>query len=164
MLVERKALEPLKIKYCKLLPEAKEPVRAKDGDAAYDLHSIETFSIEPNFRRAIRTGISIEIPNGYYGRIAPRSGLAHNSGIMVMGGVIDSSYRGEVCVILANFNVPEPENMYGKFFGSRLKFECQKGDRIAQLIIERCYDVEWAHVESLDASDRGQEGFGSTGL
>jgi dUTP pyrophosphatase len=157
-------LKLLNIKYVKLIDGAEEPTRAKVGDAAYDLYSIETLRIEPMYRRIVRTGIAVEIPEGYYGRIAPRSGLAAKNGIMVMGGVIDSSYRGDVGVILANFNIPEPENVYGKFFGSRLAFEVQKGDRIAQLIIEKCYDANWEEVNSLDSSSREDGGFGSTGL
>jgi dUTP pyrophosphatase len=132
----------LQIKYVRLVEEAKVPVKAKHGDAAYDLYSVEDIQVEPMYRKAVGTGLAIEIPEGYYGRIAPRSGLASKNGIMVMGGVVDSSYRGEISVILANFNMLEPENPYGKFFGSRLMFEVKKGDRIAQLIIEKCYDAD----------------------
>ena len=157
-------MEPLNIKYVKLSADAEEPTRAKAGDAAYDLYSVETVKIEPLYRKIVRTGISVEIPKGYYGRIAPRSGLAAKNGIMVMGGVIDSSYRGDVGVILANFNVPEPQSVYGNLFGSRLAFDVKKGDRIAQLIIEKCYDANWEEVSSLESSDREDGGFGSTGV
>ena len=155
----------LQIKYVRLDEGAKAPVKAKHGDAAYDLYSVEDAQIEPMYRRAVRTGLAVEIPEGYYGRIAPRSGLASKNGIMVMGGVVDSSYRGEISVILANFNIIEPENSYGKFFGSRLMLDVKKGDRIAQLIIERCYDAEWKEVSlnKLGSSEREDGGFGSTG-
>ena len=89
------------------------------------------------------------IPKGYYGRIAPRSGLALRDGIGVLGGVVDSGYRGEIGVILINS-------------GSR-DFDFYKGDRVAQLIIEKCHDIEWEECDNLDDSDRGEGGFGSTG-
>jgi dUTP pyrophosphatase len=100
----------------------------------------------------VNTGIQIAIPEGYYGRIAPRSGLAVKHGIDVLAGVVDSGYRGEVGVVLQNLGL--------------MDFEYREGDRIAQLIIEKCHDVEWEEVESeedLVSSERGEGGFGSTG-
>ena len=95
------------------------------------------------------TGISISIPRGYYGRVAPRSGLALRDGIDVLAGVIDAGYRGEVGVILINF-------------GDK-SFAFRKGDRIAQLIIEKCHEVEWQEVDELNGTARGDDGFGSSG-
>ena len=92
----------------------------------------------------------MSIPAGCYGRIAPRSGLAYKSGIDVMAGVIDADYRGDIGVILYNTDVKD--------------FEFKKGDRIAQLIIEKCYTTEWKEVEELHSSVRLGNGFGSTGL
>ena len=107
----------------KLLVEgAKTPFRANKTDAGADICSVEDAIITQLERKAIGTGISIEIPEGYYGRIAPRSGLAYKNGIDVLAGVVDSSYRGEIKVILFN---TDKEN----------SFEIKKGERIAQLII-----------------------------
>jgi dUTP pyrophosphatase len=96
----------------------------------------------------------LEIPEGYYGRIAPRSGLALKQGIDVLGGVIDASYRGEIGVILVNTTAK----------GDELQItHIKKGDKIAQLIIEKCHQVEWEEVKELAETDRGAGGFGSTG-
>ena len=135
----------------KLLVEgAKTPFRANKMDAGADLCSVEDAIITPLERKAIGTGISIEIPEGYYGRIAPRSGLAYKNGIDVLAGVVDSSYRGEIKVIL--FNTDKENN-----------FEIKKGERIAQLIIEDHFNFEFDVVEELTYTERGSGGFGSTG-
>lgn len=135
----------------KLLVEgAKTPFRANKTDAGADLCSAEDAIITPLERKAIGTGISIEIPEGYYGRIAPRSGLAYKNGIDVLAGVVDSSYRGEIKVIL--FNTDKENN-----------FEIKKGERIAQLIIEDHFNFEFDVVEELTYTERGFGGFGSTG-
>ena len=82
------------------------PLKNSDGDAAYDLYSVEKAIVGPMCRASISTGLSIEIPRGFYGRVAPRSGLAAKQGIDVMAGVIDSGYRGDIGVILINLNFP----------------------------------------------------------
>ena len=108
----------------------------------------------------------MEIPEGFYGRIAPRSGLACKKGIDVMAGVIDSGYRGEVKVLLINFNFEGynlKPNAFEAMFGSANRMEIKPGDRIAQLIIEKCHPVEWKTVETLEDSQRGEQGFGSSG-
>ncbi len=125
------------------------PAKSED-DAGYDLGAAIDFILPASERIAVPTNLQIEIPKGYYGRIAPRSGLALNKGIDVLAGVIDPSYRGEICVILVNL---------GKDSAHFLK-----GDRIAQLIIEKYYDVEWKVVDFLNDSTRGEKGFGSTGV
>jgi len=128
------------------------PVRARKGDAGADLFALEDDYIMPGQRKLIKTGIAIAVPNGYYARIAPRSGLAFKKGIDVMAGVIDVGYRNEVGVVLINLSDAGEEG----------RFAIQKGDKIAQLIIERCYDVDWQVVDNLDDTYRGQGGFGST--
>ena len=134
----------------KLLNEkSKIPCRVHTTDAGADLFSIEDCIVNPSERKLISTGISLEIPEGYYGRIAPRSGLAAKNGIDVLAGVLDSSYRGEVKVIL--FNTSD-EN-----------FEIKVGDRIAQLIVEKHYNFEFEVVDNLEETTRGSGGFGSTG-
>ena len=139
----------MKIRVKKVFPEANLPTRANDSDAGYDLYSTESLPITPSSRQAICTGICVEIPKGYYGRIAPRSGLALKAGVDVLGGVIDSGYRDEIKVILINL-------------GETL-VSIDEGDRIAQLIIEKCEDIEWENVDSLNDSERGESGFGSSG-
>ena len=156
----------MEVKYSKLHPEGKEPFRANTSDAGYDLFSTEYVTLEPFQRKLISTGINVEIPEGFYGRVAPRSGLACKKGIDVMAGVIDSGYRGEVKVLLINLNFEGynlTPNAFEAMFGSANKIEIKPGDRIAQLIIEKCHSVEWKPMETLEESQRGEQGFGSSG-
>ena len=156
----------MEIKYSKLHPHAKEPFRATTSDAGYDLFSTEYVTLEPFQRKLISTGINMEIPEGFYGRIAPRSGLACKKGIDVMAGVIDSGYRGEVKVLLINFNFEGynlKPNAFEAMFGSVNRTEIKPGERIAQLIIEKCHTVEWKPMKTLEGSQRGEQGFGSSG-
>ena len=139
----------MKIKIKKINPDGKVPTRAKSSDAGYDLYSTVDMPITPTARQLVPTGIAIEIPEGYYGRIAPRSGLAVRAGIDILAGVVDSGYRNEIKVVMINL-------------GEGL-VSVNKGDRIAQLIIEKCYDVEWEEVNELSDSDIGEGGFGSSG-
>lgn len=154
----------------KLTQNAKLPVKAKSGDAGYDLFATEYTIINPGERKLISTGIAVEIPYGYYGRIAPRSGLALKSGIDVLGGVVDCGYHGEVGVILINLNLPsnihnisDKEKTYSSLFGDANKFVVKPGDRIAQIIIEQCLDLKVIEVNELEKTERGECGFGSTG-
>jgi dUTP pyrophosphatase len=122
-------------------------------------------------RAVVPIGIAIDIPLGFYGRIAPRSGLALKKGIDVLGGVVDSHYRGEIKVILINLTLPEHlYNLQNKkaqalnnIFASKSRYDISAGDRIAQLIIERCHHATWKEVEELSVSSR-EGGFGSTGI
>ena len=132
----------------KLTPGAIMPTRGTDGAAGYDLYAIEDAVINCFHFIPVSTGVSMAIPAGHYGRIAPRSGLAVKHGVMVGAGVIDSDYRGEIKVALATLNGV---------------YEFKKGDRIAQIIIEPVVTPELAQVDSLDDSERGDGGFGSTG-
>ena len=129
---------------------ARIPIRANLTDAGADLYSTESLIIPPLSRTLVKTGLIIEVPDNYYGRIAPRSGLAFKNGIDVMAGVIDSGYRNEVGVILYNTD---------QFKG----FEVKIGDRIAQLIIEAHYNFEFEETSQLSDTERGSGGFGSTG-
>ena len=108
-------------------------------------------TLEPMQRGLVPTGLYMEIPEGYEGQVRPRSGLAIKSGITVLNspGTIDADYRGQVCVILINL--------------SDKPFVINSGDRIAQLIIAKCEQVEPVQVEVLSATDRGDGGFGHTG-
>ena len=138
------------MRFKKINAEAKDPYRANPTDAGADLCSVENVIIGPLERKIISTGIAIEIPMGYYGRVAPRSGLAAKYGIDVLAGVIDSGYRGEIKVILFN--------------SGNENFEVKIGDRIAQLIIEHHFNFEFQQVSDLSDTDRGEDGFGSTGF
>jgi dUTP pyrophosphatase len=141
----------LNIRFTRNPSASKTPLyRANPTDAGADLAASEEKAIPPLSRATVRTGVSMEIPEGYYGRIAPRSGLAHNHGIDVLAGVIDSSYRGEIRVVLYNTDKEE-------------HFQVRTGDRIAQLIVEKHYNFEFVEVEDLSQTDRGASGFGSTG-
>lgn len=126
------------------------PSRATEGSAGYDLSAIEGGYIDPMGRALVRTGISLEIPQGVYGRIAPRSGLATRHGIHTGAGVIDRDYRGEVRVLLFNLG------------GER--FEYKPGDRIAQLVLEKIHTPIVIRKDELTETDRGEAGFGSTGV
>lgn len=129
-------------------PEAVIPTRATPGSAGMDLYAIDDVVIQPGDIKLLKLGIKVAIPEGYYGRIAPRSGLAVKYGIDVLAGVVDADYRHEVGVVLIN---------HGKE-----AYTVKKHDRIAQLIIERIAVVNTEEVESLDDTQRSG-GFGSTG-
>jgi dUTP pyrophosphatase len=144
----------MKIQIQKLSPNAVIPKQAHQFDAGYDLYASEDAIVDPQQRALIKTGIAVSIPAGYYGRIAPRSGLAHKYGINVLAGVVDATYRGELGVILINHGCSE---------GGPCRHVINKGERVAQLIIEKCHDVEWEEVEKLDETVRGTGGYASTG-
>jgi dUTP diphosphatase len=127
------------------------PARAHDGDAGLDLYAAEAVTIEPGARALVPTGIALAIPPGYAGFVLPRSGLALRHGVTQLNapGLIDAGYRGEVKVLLVNHD--------------RAAAAIARGDRIAQLVIQRVEPVELIEVDELPASDRGAGGFGSTG-
>jgi dUTP pyrophosphatase len=135
-----------------LSEDAKLPQAAKPGDVAFDLHSVIETTLEPGERQAIPTGLIMEIPRGYEGQVRPRSGLALRNGLSVVNspGTIDSGYRGEVKVILIN---------HGKD-----SFTITKGMRICQLAIRSVPRVRFEAAEELSDSERGEGGFGSTGV
>lgn len=129
------------------------PKRAKEGDAGYDLSSVEDVVIAPHSQAMVDTGLIFDIPSDCYARVAPRSGLAAKNSIDVLAGVVDSGYRSVVKVILYNHSEKE--------------FVVKVGDRIAQVIFERIYTpslVEVPHVSHLSNSERGEGGFGSSGI
>lgn len=126
------------------------PTRGSAAAVGYDLYSNEAVTICAGSHGIVGTGIAFRLPDGAYGRVAPRSGLAAKRGIAVGAGVIDPDYTGEVSVVLFN---------HGK-----LDFEIKEGDRIAQLVLERCETLPIRELESLEETDRGSGGFGSTGV
>jgi len=131
-----------------LSPGAIAPTRGSAGAAGYDLYANEAVTIGDTEFTPVNTGVSVAIPPGYYGRIAPRSGLAAKHGIIIGGGVIDEDYRGELKVLMSCL-----QGLY----------DVSRGDRIAQLILEKITTPELEIVTSLDDTDRGSGGFGSTG-
>ena len=133
----------------KLKESATTPTRATESDAGYDLYSINDGVVPAGGRKVVGTGIAIAIPPPYYGRVAPRSGLAVKKGIDVLAGVIDAGYRGEVGVVLQNLSSED--------------FPYKKGDRVAQLILEQCNTIDWVELDELEDSVRSDGGFGSTG-
>ena len=131
-----------------LSPGAIAPTRGSAGAAGYDLYANEDVTIGETEFTPVNTCVSVAIPPGYYGRIAPRSGLAAKYGIIIGGGVIDEDYRGELKVLTSCL------------FGT---YDVSRGERIAQLILEKITTPELEIVNSLDDTDRGSDGFGSTG-
>ena len=130
------------------------PAYATAGDAGADLVAAEAQTLPPAGGRAlIPTGAAVAIPDGFAGFIQPRSGLALRHGVTCLNtpGLIDSGYRGELKVLLINTDPTEP-------------FEIERGDRIAQLVIQRVEHATFIEVEELPDTDRGDGGFGSTGV
>lgn len=127
------------------------PSRGSPGAAGLDLSSNDSGVIPSGERKLIKTGVKIALPDDTYGRIAPRSGLAHKYGIDVFAGVIDSDYRGEIGVILFN--------------SGKEDFEYKKGDRIAQLIITPIISCSLVQINHFtNDTVRGDGGYGSTGV
>ena len=128
------------------------PARAHPGDAGLDLHAAEDVSLKPGERASVSTGLAVAIPEGYAGFVVPRSGLAakHGVGVVNAPGLIDCGYRGEIRVLLVNLDPSEA-------------VELKRGERIAQLVIQRVEDVTLREVTELPPSARGEGGFGSTG-
>ena len=139
----------MRLKIKKIHPDAIIPKYAHEGDAGMDLYTVEAFELEPGERKSVPLGISIELPPGYVSLIWDKSGLSHKYGIKQFGGVIDSGYRGEYHSGVMNLS--------DKYF----KFE--KGQKIAQLLIQKVEQVDFEEVNELSDSSRGEGGFGSTG-
>ncbi|MCK5466307.1 dUTP diphosphatase [Candidatus Parcubacteria bacterium] len=139
----------MKIKIQKI-GDAKIPNYAHEGDAGLDIYSAEeNYILKSGERKGFLTGIKMEIPSGYVGLIWDKSGLASKHGIKTMAGVIDSSYRGEVAIVLINLG---SEN-----------YLIEKNTKIAQILIQKAEYAETEEVENLDKTERGDRGFGSTG-
>jgi dUTP pyrophosphatase len=128
------------------------PQYSNPGDAGADLYSSETLVLLPGKRKLVSTGVSIALPDGYVGLVHPRSGLASKHGISIVNtpGTIDAGYRGEIKVCLINTDLEE-------------SYTINRGDRIAQLVIQKVEKAVFYEVEELPQSDRGANGFGSSG-
>ena len=129
------------------------PEYATSQSAGLDLRAnlAESITLKPLARTLVKTGLFIELPEGYEAQVRPRSGLAYKKGITILNspGTIDADYRGEIGVILVNLSEEE--------------FVIENGERVAQLVIAKHEQAQWAEVENLDETDRGAGGFGSTG-
>lgn len=138
----------IKLQFKKLSTTAIMPTRGSASAAGYDLYSTEDYTLKPLERKLFKTGISMAIPQGLYGRIAPRSGLAYKDGIDTMAGVIDEDYRGDVGVILINLGQADKS--------------IKAGDKIAQIIFEHYNAMTFEEVAELATTIRAEGGFGST--
>ena len=127
------------------------PTRAHSTDAGLDLHSLQSATIPPGGRELISTGVRVSIPPGYVGLVCPRSGLAHRAGLTVLNapGIIDAGYTGEIKVNLHNTDC--------------MAQRVDAGDRIAQLVIAPIPDAHLVQVDTLESTERGSNGHGSTG-
>jgi dUTP pyrophosphatase len=145
-------LSDLVIPIRRLDPDLPLPAYAHPGDAGADLVAAEDAELAPGARAAVRTGVAMAIPDGYVGLVHPRSGLAARLGVTVLNapGTVDAGYRGEILVILVNL---DPVNTV----------KISRGDRIAQLVVQRVERAEFQVVDSLDDTARGAGGHGSTG-
>ncbi|XP_023296248.2 deoxyuridine 5'-triphosphate nucleotidohydrolase-like [Lucilia cuprina] len=153
---EQPAVKKMKVdgkcvmRWAKLTENAFEPVRGSERAAGYDLRSAYDLTVPARGKAVVNTDLQIQVPNGSYGRVAPRSGLAIKNFIDVGAGVVDEDYRGNLGVVLFNHSDQD--------------FEVKRGDRIAQLICERIFYPELEQVDKLEKTKRGDSGFGSTGV
>lgn len=146
-------MTPVNVHIKLLDPELPAPAYAKPGDAGADLRSRIDFELEPGERALVPTGVAIALPEGYVGLVHPRSGLATKNGITIVNapGTVDSGYRGELMVTLLNTDKTK-------------SFHVQRGDRIAQLVIQKYEHATFTVVDELDQTERGASGFGSSGI
>ena len=138
------------VKVKRLCNNARLPVRGSTGAAGYDLAAAQSAVVPAHGKLLVKTGLSLSMPTGCYGRIAPRSGLALKKFIDVGAGVIDEDYRGEIGVVLFNFGNDD--------------FEVNMGDKVAQLIFEKIKTPKVVETDSLEETGRGDRGYGSTGI
>ena len=140
------------LRFRKVHPDAVLPSYAHPSDAGMDVRSVEDLTIAPGKRALVHTGLVMLLPPMYEAQVRPRSDLALKSGVTVLNtpGTIDSGYRGEVGVILANFGDAD--------------FQVKKGDKIAQIVIAPVTQPEIVETTEVDETDRGSGGFGSTGV
>lgn len=147
----------MEVRVKRLHRDAQLPAYQTPGSAGFDLRALEGGSISPGQTRLVRTGLAIEVPPGYVLLLFPRSGLATKHGITLANavGVVDSDYRGEILLAL---------HMAETDASSGAEFRWQPGDRLAQGVIVPCIQVQFVEADSLNATERGSGGFGSTGV
>lgn len=144
--------DELELRVKRLDPTVTLPTYAYAGDAGLDLRANEDVVLAPHERRLVGTGLAVAIPDGYAGFVQPRSGMALRLGLSMANtpGLVDSQYRGELKVCAVNLDDAEP-------------IVIEKGDRIAQLVVQKVPLVSIVEVDELDGTDRGSGGFGSSG-
>ncbi|MBT3836208.1 dUTP diphosphatase [Candidatus Woesearchaeota archaeon] len=138
------------IKIKKLHQDAVVPKYPKEHDAGMDFYASESLVLQPGERRLVPTGISMAIPQGFVGLIWDKSGIATKHGLKTMAGVIDAGYRGEIRILVHNLSNEE--------------YVVEKGNKVAQMLIQSVEQREVMEVSELDETDRGEGGFGSTGI
>ena len=136
----------------RLDPAVPLPTYAREGDAGLDLHAAHDVTLPPGGRALVGTGLAVAIPPGHAGFVLPRSGLALRAGVTILNapGLIDAGYRGELKVLLVNHDAETTVTL-------------RRGERVAQLVVQRVERAEPVPVDELPASERGAAGFGSTG-
>ena len=146
-------MDELPVPLLRLDPDLPVPGYAHPGDAGADLCSTEDLVLEPGERRLVGTGVALALPEGYAGFVHPRSGLAARHGLTIVNapGTVDAGYRGELRVTLLNTDAGTPVRL-------------RRGDRIAQLVVQRVAEACFVEVDELPGSVRGRDGFGSTGV
>lgn len=140
----------MQVKVKKLHEDAVIPFKAHKSDAGFDLFAVKDTIIWPFGKKKVETGIAIELPPGYELQVRPRSGLSLKTNTLVIFGTVDSGYRGEIGIIMTNI-------------GNR-EFYVNKGDKIAQAVIQKIPDIELVEADELDDGERQESGFGSTGV
>ena len=146
-------LRAVRLEFVRLDPSAPLPSRAREGDAGLDLTANADLSLAPGERALVPTGLAVAIPPGHAGLVLPRSGLASREGLTLVNspGLVDPGYRGEVKLAVVNLD-------------RERSVEIRRGDRIAQLLLVRFTEAEPADVPELASTERGEGGFGSTGV
>ena len=144
--------EPLEVAVRRLDPDLPLPAYAHPGDAGADLLTTVDVTLQPGERALVPTGIALALPEGYVAFVQPRSGLAARHGVSIVNtpGTVDAGYRGEISVLLVNHDPAEP-------------VELRRGDRVAQLVVQRFETARFVEVDELPDSARGSGGYGSTG-
>ena len=137
------------IKIKLLRPETKMPKYGRQGDAGLDLYSCEDYKLAPKERRSFKLGFALELPDDVVALVWDRSGMAAHFGIHSLAGVIDSNYRGEVCLVLLNTSDKE--------------YQIKKGDRLAQMLIQKVESAKFEEADELAGSERGEKGWLSSG-
>lgn len=146
-------VDPVEVLLVRLDPDVPLPAYAHPGDAGADLVTTDDVCLEPGARAVVGTGVAIALPAGYAAFVHPRSGLAARLGVGIVNapGTVDAGYRGEIKVVLVNHDPLTP-------------VELRRGDRIAQLVIQRVERARFVVVDTLPGSARGSGGYGSTGI
>lgn len=139
----------LQVQYIKLNGLAREPRNAYGNDAGWDLFVMGSTIIEPGSFVDVRSGVAAAIPEGYYGRIIGRSSTIRSRGLIVMEGIIDAGFRGELFA--------------GVYNPGQTRVTVHHGDSLAQIIIQLVPEIQWIQIRELPPSDRGTQGFGSSG-